>query len=128
MSLPWAGIEPVHQDLGGGTALLYGADLRLRLAMVLLGFRLEKTNSSVAFGEQGFTRALGILGFNLGLGERTEISPYVGLGSAHRAARHSLSRAWAMPGLVSISTTSSRAFFPSGAGSRWICGATATTE
>jgi hypothetical protein len=80
---PLAGIEPVHQDLGGGTALLYGADLRLRLAMVLLGFRLEKTNSSVAFGEQGFTRALGILGFNLGLGERTEISPYVGLGSAH---------------------------------------------
>ena len=82
--VPLVGVEPKHDDLGGGTLLLYGADLRLRLSIVSLGFRWERTNASVGFGEPvGFTRALPILGFNFGLGERTEISPYLGLGWAN---------------------------------------------
>jgi hypothetical protein len=77
------GAEPTHGSLPDETAALYGGDLRLHLGAVSLGVRLEKTAGFSSTAIDGFTRLLGTLGFNIGLGERTVLSPYLGLGSTH---------------------------------------------
>ncbi|MFL5394219.1 MAG: hypothetical protein ACJ79W_26110 [Myxococcales bacterium] len=78
------GFEPVHGDLPENAAALLGADLRIRIAVVSLGVRYERTAGfSGPGGVEGFTRVLGTLGFNIGLGRRTSLSPYFGVGSTH---------------------------------------------
>jgi hypothetical protein len=73
------GAEPLHGNLPDDVAFLYGGDLKMRLSFLSLGVRLEK---SAGFSARNitFTRWLGTLGFNIGAGDRTEISPYLGLG------------------------------------------------
>ncbi|MFL5388540.1 MAG: hypothetical protein ACJ79C_07410 [Myxococcales bacterium] len=73
------GVEPLHGNLPDDVAFLYGGDLKMRLTFVSLGVRLEK---SAEFSSRNitFTRWLGTVGFNIGAGDRTEISPYFGFG------------------------------------------------
>jgi hypothetical protein len=78
-----AGVEPTHGDLPDETALFYGGDVRARLAIVSLGLRVEKTVGFSPAGVDGFTRVLGTLGFNIGLSDRTALSPYLGAGLMH---------------------------------------------
>jgi hypothetical protein len=80
-----AGVEPVHGNLPDEDAVFYGGDLRVRLAVVSLGMRVERTAGFSPAGVDGFTRVLGTLGFNIGLGSRTALSPYLGVGSMHTA-------------------------------------------
>jgi len=82
------GVEPLHGGLPDDVAFLYGGDLRLRLAFVSLGLRLEKS-SEFSVRNTTFTRWLGTLGFNIGLGDKTELSPYLGFGKlAYSGAIH----------------------------------------
>src|SRR3954466_7379563 len=79
------GVEPVHDNLPGEAAFFYGGDVRLRLVFVSLGVRVEKTACYSSDGFDGFTRVLGTLGFNIGVGDRTALCPYLGFGSMHIA-------------------------------------------
>ena len=76
------GLEPSHGNLPDGTAALYGGDLRFRLRVVSLGVRLEKTAGFSSTTVDGFTRLLGTVGFNIGLGDQVLLSPYLGLGAS----------------------------------------------
>src|SRR4051812_13855230 len=79
------GVEPVHGNLPGEAAFFYGGDVRLRLVFVSVGIRVENTAGYSSDGVDGFTRVLGTLGFNIGLGDRTALCPYLGFGSMHIA-------------------------------------------
>jgi hypothetical protein len=68
------GAEPLHYGDLTETAVLVGGDVRLRAGVVSVGMRLETRTE--------LTRVLGTLGFNIGLGERTGLSPYLGFGSS----------------------------------------------
>jgi hypothetical protein len=87
ISVWWWGAHATHGDHPNG-ALILGGDARLRYGLVSLGARLEKSvglsRSGIGSfgGVDGVTRLLGTLGFNIPLDERTELSPYLGLGSS----------------------------------------------
>jgi hypothetical protein len=72
-------VEPLHGNLPDDVVFLYGGDLKMRLSFISLGVRVEK---SAEFSARNitFTRWLGTLGFNIGAGDRTEVSPYLGFG------------------------------------------------
>lgn len=72
--------------------------MRLRLAVISLGVRLEKAAGFSPAGVDGFTRVLGTLGFNIGLGRRTALSPYLGFGSSVITGSRSLDGADARVG------------------------------
>jgi hypothetical protein len=84
------GVEPLHGNLPDDVAFLYGGDLKMRLSFVSLGVRLEKSGEFSATNLT-FTRWLGTLGFNIGVGDRTEVSPYLGFGKVTYSASPAIS-------------------------------------